>query len=136
MKERRVERLRVEQGRADASRLKWQAVLDSASEFMATQKLENTSTAPNYKTVMNSLRRDKTEKIPKKKNDLIQLCELWRTRSPVNVENFSVAIDVTIELDELAINVVLEHAVSSVIDNLFADASDKPVSDFVKDTIA
>ena len=100
---------------------------------METQKLENSWTAPNYKTVLKSLRRDKTEKIPKKKNDLIQTHELWRTRSLVHVEDVSVTIGTTAELDEPTIDVVPECAVPSVIDDFVVDASDEPVN--VKDTI-
>ena len=103
---------------------------------MATQNMENDWTAPNYKTVLKFLRRDKTEKIPKNKNDLIQSCELWGTRSPVNIEDVSVATCTTSALDEPAIDVVPEHDVPSVIDYFVADASHEPVNDFVKDTIA
>ena len=47
-------------------------VLDAASELMATQKPENSWTAANYKTILKPLRRAKTEKIPKKKSDIVQ----------------------------------------------------------------
>ena len=75
VKERRVERLRVEQERVDATRSELQAVLDAASDFMVTQNPENAWTTANYKTVLKSLRSSKAEKIPKKKNDLVQSCE-------------------------------------------------------------
>ena len=71
MKECRVERLRVEQEHAGASRSEWQAVLGAASELMVTQKLENAWTAAKHKTVFKSLRSAKTENVPKKKSDLI-----------------------------------------------------------------
>ena len=75
MKHRRVERLQTEQERANVAHLECQAVLGAASELMATKKPENAWTTANYETVLKSLRRAKTEKIPKKKSDLVQSCE-------------------------------------------------------------
>ena len=60
MKESRVERLRAVQEGTNEIRSEWQAVLDASSEFMATQKPENSWTAPNYETVLKSLRRRET----------------------------------------------------------------------------
>ena len=76
VKEYRVERPRVEKERPDAVHSELQAVLDAASEFIATQNPDNDWTVANFKTALKSLRRDETEKIPKKKNDLVQLCKL------------------------------------------------------------
>ena len=136
MKERRVERLIVEQERADAARSEWQAVLDAASECMSTQNLEYIWTVHNYKTFLKSLRHDKTEKITKKEKDLIQSRELQPTIIPVNVEDVSVTIGVPVELDKPEIDVVPGHAVSFVIDDFVADTNDEPFNDFVKHNIS
>ena len=93
MKEHRVERLPVEHEHVDAARLEWQSILDSASEFMATQKLENTWTVANCKTALKSWRCAKAEKKPKKKNGHAQLPQKQHTMTPANIKEFSVAID-------------------------------------------
>ena len=81
MMEHWVEKKRLDQERIESFHPEWQSVLTNGSELMSTQKLENAWTEENYKTVLKSLRRNKSEKFPIRKNDLVQLHSQWRTRN-------------------------------------------------------
>ena len=92
-------------------------MLDTALEFIATQKLENTQAICNYKTVLKSLRCAKVEIFLTKKDNLVQLCKLWYNRTLVNIKQILVVITPTVKLDKPIINTVKSVNVYVFIDS-------------------
>ena len=74
-KERRMEKQRALQDNLDGVRDGWVKILAAHSEFKEKEKAQCSRTVKEHEIVLRSLRKDKGEKTPKRKSDLIQLCQ-------------------------------------------------------------
>ena len=75
MVDRREEKERMKKQKLDLIREDWQKVLTACVEFVNLSKPESTWIAKDLEIVLKALRRDKFERTPKKKKDLVDLCQ-------------------------------------------------------------
>ena len=87
MIERRHEKERVEHDKFTATRDEWKKTLFAYSEFKEVNKPEAMWAIKDHMTVLRELRVDKNEKIPKKKQDLVELHNEWKSRTPPDVKD-------------------------------------------------
>ena len=120
--QRREEKERVNKQKLDLIREEWQKALTAHVEFTNLSKPESAWTAKDLEIVLKALRRDKTERMPKRKKDLVDLCQLWKDRRPMSV-------DEVVKSSSLNLNVVEDSG--SKCDTL--DDDDKSTCDGMVD---
>ena len=84
-----IERLNMKerelQKKIETERQEWTKTLHKALEFLKTEKPKDELTVKEHEIVLQSLRRNKTEKIPTRKQDLIALFDDWKDRTQILV---------------------------------------------------
>ena len=74
MRETMIERQNIEEEHLESIVQEWRKMLTNAFEFLQKQKEESKWTVNDYEVALKSLRRDNSEKTPKRKNELVELC--------------------------------------------------------------
>ena len=109
MIERRMEKERAEKDKLDAIRSEWKKVLLAYSEFHEKNKPQHLWNVKDHEVVLKALKQNRSEKTPKRKQDLVDLHEKWKTRTPLNVEDigldFNIRISTCNEDDVNGVNV-------------------------------
>ena len=115
MIERRKMKERELQKKIDAERQGWAKEFRKASECLKTKKPKHGWTAKEHDFFLYSLCRNKTEKIPKRKKDLIALFDDWKDDIPIPIEEWG---------GNCAFNDDTEENDETMVDNLDADVLD------------
>ena len=82
IRERRMQTKCSEESRVEVIRLDRTKALDDTKNFLPKEKSASQWTVKDHEVVTKSLRRDKTEKMPKMKKPLVELYQKWKERTP------------------------------------------------------
>ena len=87
--ERRLEKERLQQDKLDALRSQWEQMLLAHSAFKEQNKNQSLWTAKDYEIALCALRQDEAEKIPKRKQQMMDLCNQWKDRTPLSTQDIT-----------------------------------------------
>ena len=100
--ERHQEKEYQQQEKLDALHSEWAKMIHDTNEFTKENKPQVRWTVKECQITLKSLRRDKTEKIPKRKHNLIALFEQLKCRTPLAIDDVGVSNVVDGDGDDLS----------------------------------
>ena len=99
MIERRAEKEVLEKENLESLRSDWQKVLNTSSEFEQTEKPISLWMAKDHDAVLKALKRGEWEKIPNRKQQMVDLHEQWKDRVPSSANEIGTTTAQSIDED-------------------------------------